>query len=435
VVDRSADIPNAQIAPPEELTCVKRRIMLDATGSDRGNNFVVSWTASNGGIIVNGVNTYTPEIEGTGTYTMTLENTDNNCEVNRSVDVTEDVTLPDANIAPEGTLDCLTDQIDLSAQGSSQGSNFTYEWSTSDGLILSGNVNQFRITIGEEGTYTVTVTNLTNGCINTADIEVVEVGNTFVSLDLEGRNPRCHGETNGYVGVANLVGGMEPFQYTIDGVTYGSNSQFPNLPPGTYTITVLDAAGCEISETVTIIDPDPFEIELGDNLIVEIGESVDWEAVFQARINRNDIVSIVWTKDGVVVSTIDTVRATDAGTYVVTVTDVNGCQASDAINLIVKIKRRVFVPNAFTPNDDGNNDGITVFGDDLVKIVNKFEIYDRWGELVWVRENFAPNDPALGWDGKLKGKDMMPAVFVYKTTVEFFDGVQETYYGDFTLIR
>src|SRR5690606_8328304 len=82
-VERSADIPNAVIAPPEELTCVKRRTRLDATGSDMGSNFVVGWTASNGGIIVGGANTYTPEVEGTGTYTMSLENTNNNCEVTR----------------------------------------------------------------------------------------------------------------------------------------------------------------------------------------------------------------------------------------------------------------------------------------------------------------------------------------------------------------
>lgn len=434
-VERSADIPNAVIAPPEELTCVKRRTRLDATGSDMGSNFVVGWTASNGGIIVGGANTYTPEVEGTGTYTMSLENTNNNCEVTRSVDVTEDVTAPDANATPEGTLDCLTEEIDISALGSSEGANFTYSWSTSDGLILTANPDQFRVRVGAEGTYEVLVTNTANGCTNTAIIEVVEEGNTFVSLDLDARNPRCHGETNGYVGVANLVGGKEPFQYTIDGETYGSNDQFPNLPPGDYTITVLDAAGCTIETTVTIVDPDPFEIELGDNLIVEIGESVDWLAVFQARISRNDIVSIEWTKDGQIISTIDTVRATDAGTYTVTVTDVNGCQASDAINLVVKIKRRVFIPNAFTPNDDGNNDGLTVYGDDLVKTVTKFEIFDRWGELVWVRENFDPNDQYLGWDGTFKGKDMMPAVFVYKATVEFFDGVQETFYGDFTLIR
>lgn len=435
VVDRSADIPNAVIAQPEELTCIKRRIMLDATGSDMGSNFVVSWNASNGGVIVNGADTYTPEVEGTGTYTMTLENTDNNCEVNRSVDVTENVTAPDANIAPEGTLDCLTEQIDIAATGSSQGNNITYSWSTSNGMILSSNPDQFRITIGAEGIYTVTVTDLVNGCTNTAQIEIIEEGNTFVSLELEGRNPRCHGETNGYVGVANIVGGNEPFQYTIDGMTYGSNDQFPNLGPGTYVVEVVDASGCTISDTVTIIDPDPFDIELGDNLIVEIGKSVDWEAVFQARVNRNDIASIVWTRDGVIVSTIDTVKATDAGTYTVTVTDVNGCEASDAINLIIKINRRVFIPNAFTPNGDNNNDTFTIFGDDLVEKVNSLEIYNRWGELVWYRENFAPNDPSLGWDGTFQGKDVNPAVFVYKATVEFFDGVQESYYGDFTLIR
>lgn len=435
MVTKSDDIPKIEIADPDELTCIVRTTQLDGTASDMGSNFEVNWSASGGGIILNGANTYTPTVEGTGIYTMSLENTDNNCEVSRSVEVFEDVAIPNASTAPEGTLDCLTDQIDVTAQGSSEGGNITYEWSTTNGMILSGNPNQFRITVGAEGTYTLLVTDLDNGCVNTAEIEVVEEGNTFVSLDLEAQDPRCHGETNGLVGVASLVGGKSPFRYTIDGETYGPNDQFPNLGPGTYTITVIDAAGCEIETTVTLVDPDPFDIELGDNLIVELGESVDWLDVFQARVNRNDIASIVWTRNGVVISRTDTARVSDAGTYVVTVTDLNGCQASDAMNLIVKVDRKVFIPNAFTPNDDGNNDGFTVYGNDLVRLVTKLEVFDRWGELVWIKENFNPNDPGIGWDGTFKGKEMMPAVFVYKASVVFFDDVEETYYGDVTLIR
>jgi hypothetical protein len=70
-----------------------------------------------------------------------------------------------------------------------------------------------------------------------------------------------------------------------------------------------------------------------------------------------------------------------------------------------------------------------------VKQVKKMRVYDRWGELLHVAENFQPNDPAFGWDGTLRGRPMNPAVFVYYIEVEFVDNVVIPYKGDVTLVK
>jgi hypothetical protein len=65
-------------------------------------------------------------------------------------------------------------------------------------------------------------------------------------------------------------------------------------------------------------------------------------------------------------------------------------------------------------------------------------VFNRWGELVHERENFQPvieNTVDYGWDGKFKGEELNPAVFVYLAEVEFIDGRVEIYKGDVSLVK
>jgi hypothetical protein len=63
------------------------------------------------------------------------------------------------------------------------------------------------------------------------------------------------------------------------------------------------------------------------------------------------------------------------------------------------------------------------------------EIFDRWGNQVFVKQHFPPNDPQLGWDGIFKNKLMNPAVFAYQAAVLFSNGEVHHYKGDVTLVR
>ncbi len=115
--------------------------------------------------------------------------------------------------------------------------------------------------------------------------------------------------------------------------------------------------------------------------------------------------------------------------------DTNLCEASDEILVRVKKDRLVYIPNVFSPNEDGQNDIFYIFGGDGVERIDLFRIYDRWGEVVFSATNFDPNDEDFGWDGKLRGEPMNPAVFVYHATVTFIDGFVIEYTGDITLVR
>ncbi len=88
----------------------------------------------------------------------------------------------------------------------------------------------------------------------------------------------------------------------------------------------------------------------------------------------------------------------------------------------------IFVPNAFSPNDDGENDILFVRGQNLEEVTLK--IFDRWGELV-----FESTDQAIGWDGTFRDKPVDPDVYVYHLQVICFDGQENLIKGNITVLR
>ncbi|MFQ5448775.1 MAG: gliding motility-associated C-terminal domain-containing protein, partial [Saprospiraceae bacterium] len=122
--------------------------------------------------------------------------------------------------------------------------------------------------------------------------------------------------------------------------------------------------------------------------------------------------------------------------YTVEVTDVNGC--TDTVAILVKINRQVdiYVPNVFSPNDDGINDRLVLFAKPgLVSKVLLFRVFSRWGESVFEAQDFLPNDLSYGWDGRHRGKPLDAGVFVWFAEVELIDGSREVLKGEVTLLR
>ncbi|HEX2617379.1 MAG TPA: gliding motility-associated C-terminal domain-containing protein, partial [Flavobacteriales bacterium] len=122
---------------------------------------------------------------------------------------------------------------------------------------------------------------------------------------------------------------------------------------------------------------------------------------------------------------------TTSTTFVLTVTD-GVCTHSDSVH--VKVYEMncdepdIFVPDAFTPNGDGNNDVLRVRGHAITDL--DFKVFDRWGEEV-----FATTNMQLGWDGTFKGKAVDPAVYVYWLRAKCLEGQSYFKKGNVTVIR
>ena len=121
--------------------------------------------------------------------------------------------------------------------------------------------------------------------------------------------------------------------------------------------------------------------------------------------------------------------------YTVKVTDANGCVSSRNIKLLVICNdKNFFIPNTFSPNNDGANDRFYPRGTGLDHI-QALRIFNRWGELVFEKRNFPANDAPSGWDGTYKGKAASSDTYIYMIDIICENANIITYKGNVTLIR
>ena len=116
--------------------------------------------------------------------------------------------------------------------------------------------------------------------------------------------------------------------------------------------------------------------------------------------------------------------------------DEKGCTAEDFITIFIEgtDENLVRVPSGFTPNGDGSNDLLTVFGQADVTVLS-FEVYARWGNLVYSNANFETNDELIGWDGRFNGEAAAGGIYYWMAEVQNQMGEIEKYKGHTTLIR
>jgi len=130
-----------------------------------------------------------------------------------------------------------------------------------------------------------------------------------------------------------------------------------------------------------------------------------------------------------------TVQPLQNTTYVLTAIDPNNCIAIDSVTILVVKNRPIYIPNAISPNDDGINDGFTLYGGPAARQINRLRIFDRWGELIFDTSNIALGDENAGWDGTIRGQPANAGVFVFVAEVGFIDDINVLYEGDVTILR
>lgn len=423
--------PMVALANPLPLTCNRETVTLNATGSSNGANFSNAWTGPDGLPLAD--TTLTPGVTEPGLYTLLITNQVNGCTRSDSLMVDHDTIPPVLLIEEPEVLDCIVREAILDATASSQGSGFSYEWTASPGTILSGQNDDLAIA-GGPGNYLLTITNEDNGCTSSSSVEVMEsaspIESVFYTVDL----PGCNGEYNGQVMIDSVTGGVGPYFFAFDSEFFSDRTVYRNLAPGIYELQIEDANGCTYTEEVDVTLGAELTVDLGADIEVELGDTTRLEAV----VSVVDYDSLVW---GPVEAFADPhepvqfVSPLETTVYDVLVVDQNGCIARDKIVVSVIKPRDIYIPNVFSPNGDGHNDVFMIFASDEVLNIRFFKIFDRWGNMVYGREQFQPNDPNFGWDGNFDGQPMNAAVFAFFAEVEYIDGRVEMIEGDVTLMR
>ncbi len=321
--------------------------------------------------------------------------------------------------------DTNTGSIQLTGLNGTAPYNFTW-----NDLDLTGD-NPSDLYSGE---YQVTMTDA-NGCIAETVAFVAQPSRIVVESEkLEGL---CDGD-KGSIIFTEVQGGTPDYLYSIGENIFTTNPVFERLDGGEYNLVVQDLNGCEWTDKVEIIEP--ARIELFVEPVATIGLGDSHEIDVQTSIPNWQITDVVWTN----VESLDCTDCLDpvasplsTTSYVIAITTDKGCKKSTST--IVRVDRQdtpVFVPNAFSPDNDGINDRLTVFAKETAVVnVKSMKIMSRWGEAIYADRDVAPNDISRGWDGLHKGKPVDNGVFLWYAEVEYIDGTSEMLSGDVTVLR
>jgi gliding motility-associated-like protein len=274
-------------------------------------------------------------------------------------------------------------------------------------------------------------------CSDTLHFEVSSPPALNLAVNVE--NPRCANDQNGVI-LLTANGGVPQYQYSMDGVVFRRTPSFTQLSAGSYTVVVKDQNDCEFQEQVNLISPNALEVFISqkdDFLELEYGET---EQLFTTLINNQGEVNYQWktiTKDSTL-SCLDCpnpfIAPKSSTYYEVEVVDEKGCKSRDKIQVRVNRTFKFYIPNAFSPNNDGQNERLTVYSEAGTK-VKSFKIFDRWGGLIFANEDFPVNEELQGWDGLFKGKDAPMGTYVWFADVEYTDGVRQLFTGSTELMR
>jgi len=432
-VSSDFNYPVANAGQPRHLDCRKRTDRLDATGSSQGAQFSYAWSSNTSGL-VQGLNTTMPTVNAPGTYNLVVTNTQNGCTANASVQVTQNIQQPNANAGQDQTLNCVVATVTLNASASVAAQPL-YRW------VAAGTADTVAITptldLAAPGNYVLWVIDNQNGCAD-SDVANALLDEAFVRDFLVTTDqPTCFKDTDGSIVVHSVEGGTPPFVYSLNGAPFSSRSVFNNLGSGEYNIVIQDALGCEHQEDAYIEVSNDLRVDAGPDQYIDWGDSVRVEA--QINIPTAELTSLKWQSPGALpcANCTDLVLGPlETTAYSIAVADENGCIAKDNLTIYVRRNRDVFIPNAFSPDNDGTNDVLMIFAGDEVVRIKSFQVFNRWGESVFEVYNFQPNDPIYGWNGAGRGGQIFnAAVFVYLAEVEFLDGSTQLYTGDVSLMR
>ena len=340
----------------------------------------------------------------------------NGCSETFTITVEEDLfTISAVGIDPT----CAATDGSITVTTSEPGT-YEYVWSNNTGITDTETTTAAGL--GSD-IYSVAVTS--GGCTRDTTIllagpPIIEDINTLIV-------PTSCGLNNGSITIESVVGGTAPFEYNFNNQGNSTTTQYDNLTPGTYSILVDDAAGCDFEVTNLVVDPSvgiegfsytttPSTCDFNDGTL-QITNVEQGNPDFTYFLNNTE-------------GDFGFFESLGFGNYTLLIVDSENCTFESTVEVPLAFTTEdIFVPNVFTPNNDQSND----FWFIGAECVEEFEctIFNRWGNTI-----FRYTDIAEVWNGNdLNSNAVGEGVYFYKARVKFFSGNQEELHGHITLVR
>ncbi|MGC4100082.1 gliding motility-associated C-terminal domain-containing protein [Ferruginibacter sp.] len=409
--------PTAAYTTQVKFGCVMDTIIF----SHPGGNGITTWTWSfpdgttaSGQTVTHVFPVSTPSV----TVQLTVDNGSCNDVVSQTITLGNSFKAAFASTPKDTT--CISAQVNF-ANGSN-GNNLQYLWDFGDNTTFAGQTPPPHA-YSTTGTYTVQLTATdVNGCkdVATGKMEVLPAA----TIDFTGLNPQyCSDNTVSLTKVSSST----ILTYTWDdgdGMTIQNKPTvqltYPN--EGVYTIKLTGTdkyCGTAVASKQVQIYAVPV-VNLGNDTILCPAMAIQLGPLPVAG------YTYLWS-NGATTSQVTTDMFTSSYTLSV---DNHGCKASDAIGVKILTACLIMVPNAFTPNNDGNNDKLKPTNADLAKEFS-FKVFNRYGVLV-----FATTNPTEGWDGTYRGARVETGTYVWQLRyIDPWNGKKVAQNGSSILLR
>lgn len=401
-----------------------------------------SWEAvisTGGSVPVSNLGTVVPlganqfRVEGIALNTSIIVSVSNGgglCSANLNISNPDcDCTLAIGNLPSQINL-CPDETIELTASVLDPKGNVTSFWIVANDSLYQ---NTYEVTQG--GSYQFVAFDAL-GCRASQTVDVAYYVEMVVGISW--LDVKCPGDKDGSIIIQDIIGGTGPFTVSVNGGVVQTINAFPylieQLGAGNYQLQIFDATNCLTETSVQIQSASTETLSLGADQTILVGDSV----------YINPVISFVpdtfyWLGDKDNLLQQDQLKnwiqpETDQLLQLFAI-DENGCLYTDDLKIKVLLTSSVYVANVFSPNEDGINDILAPIGDPSITAITHFEIYSRWGELIYAVKNVAPNQGLAVWDGTLNGDPMLPGVYVYRVGAINKRGKEIELAGDVTLLR
>jgi len=344
--------------------------------------------------------------------------------------------IPSVNAGPDTTI-CLGTPLQLNASGAAT----TYNWLppvNGSSLSCLNCSNPIADPI-PSSTYFVVNGTSPQGCQAKDTIQVTV--NTPVTVTVSGPDSVCLGQSAQLIATGAAIYNWTPAQ-GLNNPNIANPSAKPDASQiGTapsviinYQVTGYDSKKCfSDTKSVNITAFNYPVLTLGPNVTINVGNSYQINGT-----GSNNIVSLNWTPSNTLSCSsclTPLAKPTKTTNYVLTAVNDGGCVTTDSIRVqVICNGSNFFVPNTFSPNGDGVNDHFVINGVGL-NVIPSITIYNRWGQIVFQKSNFAPNTVADAWDGTFNGQPAPADVYVYTIQILCDNATLIPYHGNVTLIR
>lgn len=314
------------------------------------------------------------------------------------------------------------------------GSGFNnYTWST-------GETSQ-SIVVNKNGTYTVTIS---KGACTSKDSSQVQLATTVLDFIVRAQKDSvCVGESDTLQVIAPQSGVLyswyvpgSPIKIN-SGTFYGLNSVTKNLSYVVNATSIPAACATKSASAQIVVRPKIAKPILAIDSLGATAVVFSWNAIPDATgylISLNNGLDFQDPANGsqALKELVNGIPAGQTQKIIIRALGQATCQTSDTSVLVATtinpFGNGIFIPNAFTPNGDGNNDLFKIYGTAIKSM--RLKIYNQWGELI-----FTSTDLAIGWDGNSKGNKSPASVYHFTLEAVMQDGTELTKTGVFTLIR